>query len=50
MTHIAADRIPSAPGTCIDYDCEHVGHLVNKALTSADITESVPTMAIPFSL
>ena len=50
VTHIAADRIPSAPGTCMNYDCEYAGPLVHKALTSADISESVPTIAIPLSL
>ena len=50
VTHNAADRIPSAPGNCTNYDCEHVDRLVHKVLTSADISESVPTIAIPLLL
>jgi hypothetical protein len=50
VTHSAANRVPSAPGTCMGYDCEDVDPLAHKALTSADISESVPTIAIPLSL
>lgn len=49
VTQIAADRMPWTP--CAVYDCEQVGPFVLRvrALTSADISESVPTIAIPLS-
>lgn len=47
VTHSVVSRTPWVSAF---YDCEHVGPLVHGALTSADMSESVSTVAIPLSV